>query len=60
MDETELRAFFCRPYCTFSFDSMRLFLRGREKEGKGEYWRQKMYVVPFHHCNGNLVLSLPI
>jgi hypothetical protein len=27
---------------------MPLFLRGREKEGKGESWRQKMFGVPFH------------
>ena len=35
VDETELHAFFCRPYCPLSFYSMPLFLRGREKEEKG-------------------------
>ena len=41
MDESELRAFFCRHCITalFSFYSMPLFLRGREKEIHG---------VPFH------------
>ena len=33
--------FFCRHYCPFSFYSIPLFLRGLEKEGKGELWRQK-------------------
>ena len=32
-DETESPAFFCRHYCPFSFYSVPLFLRGREKEG---------------------------
>ena len=35
-DETELRVFFSRHFCLFSFYSMPLFLKGREKEGNGE------------------------
>ena len=33
-DQTELRAFFCRHYCSFSFYSLPLFLKGRGKKGK--------------------------
>ena len=47
-DESELGAFFCRYFCPFSFYSISLFLRGREKEGTGEQLRQKMDVVQFH------------
>ena len=38
-DETELRAIFgCHYYCPFFCYSMPLFLRRREKKGKGEQW----------------------
>ena len=40
--------FFCCHYCPFSFYSMPLSISGREKEGKGDIWRQKMYRVLFH------------
>jgi hypothetical protein len=48
LDESELRAFYYHNYCSLSFYSLPIFLRGREKEGKGENWRQKLHGDQFH------------
>ena len=56
----ELRAFCWRHYCSFSFYSMPLFLRGREIEGKGEkkreYWRKKRHGDSFHEALNSFIL----
>ena len=55
--ETQLRAFFCRYYCPFSFYSMPLFLRERakrERESNGDINAQSFDSSPIKfsifHC----------